>query len=89
PPHSIFQPCETGSLAEWLMERYTAFNSIGRRKRFFRVWHPPWPQCALFVALEETTLLTQRWPWFRAAHLIGAHYSSGFDEVWMGRPHGC
>lgn len=89
PPHSIFLPCAADSLAEWLMERYTAFNSAGRGKRFFRVWHPPWQQCALSVTLEEKTLLAQRWPWFHEARLIGAHYSPGFDEVWMGRPHGC
>lgn len=89
PRHFVFQLCEAGSLTEWLMERYTAFNSAGRRKRFFRAWHPPWPQCALPVMLKEKTLLTQHWPWFHEARLVGAHYSSGFDEVWMGRPHFC
>lgn len=34
---ATFQPCEVGLLYEWLMERYTAFNSAGRSKRFFRV----------------------------------------------------
>ena len=87
PDTSVFQPCEAGSLTEWLMERYTAFNSAGRCRRFFRVWHPPWPQCPVAVAVDERTLLTQRWPWFHQARLIGANYSHGFDNVWMGRPH--
>lgn len=87
PAESHFESCEAGSLTEWLMERYTAFNSAGRCRRFFRVWHPPWPQCPVSVTLEERTLLTQRWPWFREARLIGANYSAGFDDVWMGRPH--
>jgi uncharacterized protein len=82
------QPCGVGSREEWLMERYTAFNSAGWRKRFFRVWHPPWPQCAASINLDDATLLTQRWPWFKDANLIGANYSPGFDAVWMGRPHG-
>jgi uncharacterized protein YqjF (DUF2071 family) len=84
-----FQPCQAGSLDEWLMERYTAFNSAGRRNLFFRVWHPPWPQAALSVKLEENLLLRQTWKWFHRARLIGANYSPGFDEVWMGRPHFC
>jgi uncharacterized protein YqjF (DUF2071 family) len=81
-----FQPCATGSLDEWLMERYTAFNSAGGRRRFFRVWHPPWPQCTAEVTLHDKSLLTQNWPWFREARFIGANFSLGFDEVWMGRP---
>jgi uncharacterized protein YqjF (DUF2071 family) len=81
------QPCETGSLDEWLMERYSAFNSAGWVKRLFRVWHPPWPQWAATVKLEDTSLLRLNWPWFQRAHLIAANYSPGFDEVWMGRPH--
>jgi hypothetical protein len=83
---AAFQPCATGSLDEWLMERYTAFNSAGGRRRFFRVWHPPWPQCRAHVTLRETSLLTQNWPWFAEARLAGANFSPGFDAVWMGRP---
>jgi len=81
------QPCKAGSLEEWLMERYTAFNSAGRRKRYFRVWHLPWPQCAFSVKLTDATLLARRWQWFQDARLLCANYSPGFDEVWMGRPH--
>jgi hypothetical protein len=51
--------------------------------------HPPWQQFALSVALDENTLLTKVWKWFREALLVGANYSPGFDEVWMGRPHFC
>ena len=83
---AIFQPCAAGSLDEWLMERYTAFNSAGGRRRFFRVWHPPWPQCAAEVTWEEKSLLPQNWPWFHEARFVGANFSPGFDEVWMGRP---
>lgn len=85
----MLQPSEAGSHTEWLMERYTAFNSAGGRRRFFRVWHPPWPQRPATVTLDEISLLTRHWPWFRTARLCGANYSPGFDEVWMGRPHLC
>jgi uncharacterized protein YqjF (DUF2071 family) len=83
----IFQPCEADSLDEWLMERYTAFNSAGGRRRFFRVWHPPWPQCAVEATLEDKSLITKIWPWVAKARFAGANFSPGFDAVWMGRPH--
>ena len=86
-PSPRFQPCDEESQTEWLMERYTAFNSAGGHRRFFRVWHPPWPQCAAQVALDDTSLLTKNWPRFSDTRLAGANYSPGFDTVWMGRPH--
>jgi len=82
-----FLPCASGSRAEWLMERYTAFNSAGGLKRFFRVWHPPWPQTEADAAFEEMSLLTNRWSWFHNARFVGANFSPGFDTVWMSRPH--
>jgi uncharacterized protein YqjF (DUF2071 family) len=84
---TTFAPSAADSLTEWLMERYTAFNAADGRKRFFRVWHPPWPQCTAAIRLIDRTLLAKNWPWFHDAKLIGANYSPGFDEVWMGRPH--
>ena len=82
-----FAPAATGSMTEWLMERYTAFNAALGVKRFFRVWHPPWPQCAASISVTDKTLLTDTWPWLRDATVKGANYSPGFTEVWMGRPH--
>ena len=82
-----FTPCEHRSLDEWLMERYTAFNSAGGNKRFFRVWHPPWPQARVTTVIEDLSLLEETWPFFKSARLIGANFSPGLREVWMGRPH--
>ena len=83
-----FAPCEHGSLDEWLMERYTAFNCVGGRRKFFRIWHPPWPQCDAEVELSDLSLLRENWPWFGGAELAGANFSPGLHGVWMGRPHG-
>jgi uncharacterized protein len=83
---TAFQPCAAGSLDEWLMERYIAFNSANRVRRFFRVWHPPWPQRSAESVLGENSLLTGNWPWFNKAQLVGANFSRGFETVWMGRP---
>lgn len=80
-------PAEAGSLTEWLMERYTAFNAAGGRQRYFRVWHPPWPQCTAQVKFDDLGLLAKNWFWLGESRLAGANYSPGFDEVWMGWPH--
>ena len=82
-----FTVCERASLDEWLMERYSAFNSVAGRKRFFRVWHPPWPQCPADVEVKNLSLLETNWPWFARANFIGANYSPGIRDVWLGRPH--
>lgn len=81
-----FVPCEAGSRNEWLMERYTAFNSAGAKKRFFRVWHQPWLQCPVNVAVSDDSLLREDWPWFADAKLVAANFSPGVRNVWMGRP---
>ena len=66
------------------MERYIAFNSANHVRRFFRVWHPPWPHSR--TVLGEKSLLTENWQWFEKARLVGANFSPGFETVWMGRP---
>ncbi len=82
-----FGPCEPGSIAEWLMERYTAFTYAAGKARLFRVWHPPWSQVRAKVVVSEPGLLTANWPFFRDAQIIGSNFSPGVRGVWMGRPH--
>jgi uncharacterized protein YqjF (DUF2071 family) len=84
---ACFASCPAGSLDEWLMERYTAFNAARGCQRFFRVWHEPWPQVTAEARLDDWSLLTESWPLFRDARLVGANYSPGVCGVWMGRPH--
>ena len=79
-------PCAPGSLDGWLLERYTAFTQQNCSARFFRVWHPAWPQMPMGVALTDDSLLRDR-PWFKTAKLAGANYSPGVQDVWMGRAH--
>ena len=83
---STFEPCQPGSLSEWLMERYAAFTCVRARSGFFRVWHPPWNQAPLSVKVTENSLLKQAWPFFREAEYVDANFSPGLRDVWMGRP---
>jgi hypothetical protein len=83
-----FHECEHGARSEWLMERYTAFTSFGDKYRFFRVWHQPWPQVPADVCVTDKSLLETNWPFFRNSRLVGANFSPGVFDVWMGWPHG-
>ena len=82
-----FRECEPDSLTEWLMERFTAFTMFHGRRRFFRVWHQPWPQVPADVCVSESSLLQQNWPFFHDAQIVGANFSLGVTDVWMGWPH--
>ena len=88
-PDAQFRPSAEDSLEEFFMERYTAFTHQKNKARFFRIWHPPWPQTAVRIKIFDDDLLIKTWPWFREARLIGANYSPGVFDVWMGRPHRC
>ena len=86
-PH--FRPCQADSLDEWLMERYTAFtfSERSRSRRFFRVWHKPWPQIPVEVQIQDQSLLETNWPFFRNSQILGGNFSPGVSGVWMGWPH--
>ena len=86
-PAKGLNPCTEGSLEEFLMERYTAFTQRGSKARFFRIWHPPWPQFPIEIKIPNASLLTSAWPWFKNSEMIGANFSPGVCDVWMGRPH--
>lgn len=84
---AAYVPAPAGTLTSWLMERYTAFTARGRRHRLFRVLHEPWPEATAVVKVREDSLLREKWPWFADAMLVGANFSPGLRDVWMGRPH--
>ena len=77
---------ESGTLEEFLLERYTAFTERNGVERFFRIWHEPWPHTTIDIEVTDTSLLEKTGDWFKAAQFIGAHYSPGVESVWMGYP---
>ena len=81
------QPCEPGSLDEFLLERYIAFTERRRRRRAFRIWHPPWPQVRVDGVSIDGGLLTHACPWMRQAELMGGNFSAGVHDVCIGPPH--
>jgi uncharacterized protein YqjF (DUF2071 family) len=85
PQACSFEECPRGSLCEWLMERYAAFTCFGEKARFFRVWHPPWLQREVDVCVSDDSLLRGRWKFFNNAACVGANFSPGLKDVWMGR----
>jgi uncharacterized protein YqjF (DUF2071 family) len=85
-PSGACEPCDAGSLHEFLLERYTAFTQQGRRRRLFRVWHEPWQQMRMEIDVTSDELIASTGAWWKSAECIGANYSPGV-EVWMGRPH--
>lgn len=90
-PTGPLAACARGSLDEFLLERYTAYVAWagGQRLGYFRIWHPPWPQCRIDLSLADRSLL-DRVPggpdWGYGARLAFANYSPGCRDVLMGRP---
>jgi uncharacterized protein YqjF (DUF2071 family) len=80
---------EKDPIETFLLERYVAFASAGKARKFFRVWHEPWKtrrldniqihDPPLFDGLDEA--------WTETAEPISAHQSPGVEDVWMSRPH--
>jgi uncharacterized protein len=86
PYNAELGPAERGSLTEFLLERYTAFTAWHGLHRCFRIWHPPWPQTSFDAEILDDTLLAATGDWVHEATFIGATYSPGVRDVWMGRP---
>jgi uncharacterized protein len=86
PRGASFHPCAAGSLDEFLLERYTAFARHGRRSRYFDIWHEPWQQTPVHAHITDDRLLRDNFPWFKEAQFVGANYSPGVRDVWMGAP---
>jgi uncharacterized protein YqjF (DUF2071 family) len=85
-PDPSFQLCTDGSLDEFLLERYTAFTRRGAHSRYFDIWHQPWRQIPVDAHITDDRLLRDNSPWFSQAQFVGANYSAGVRDVWMGAP---
>ena len=81
-----FEACEPGGLDEFFIERYTGFTQCGRKRRFFRIWHEPWPQVSAQLTIRNDRLLRSTFPWFQEAQFVGANYSPGVTDIRIGRP---
>ena len=75
-----------GGLDEFLIERYTAFTRRGGCSRYFDIWHEPWRQIPAEARISDDRLLRRAFPWFPQARLMGANFSPGARDVWMGAP---
>jgi len=81
-----FGECEPGTLAAFLVERYTGFTRRGSRRRLFRIWHEPWRMAEAEADWTDDSLLRQNLSWWSEARYVGANYSPGAFDIWMGRP---
>lgn len=75
------------AVTEFLTEQYTAYTCHRGRRRLFRIWHEPWPLHAATVTIEDQDLLHTSGDWLKEARFVGAQYSPGVQNVWMGPPH--
>jgi len=82
-----FAPCEHDSLDEFLLERYVAFTQWHGLRRIFRVRHEPWPQARVEVAVDDESLLRERFAWWPETHQLSANFSPGVSPVIIGPPH--
>ena len=80
-------PFSRDSLGEFLLERYTAYTGFGNARKLFRIWHEPWLQQEIDLEVNCSDLFTKAGDWFPDAKYVGANYSVGVQNVWMGRPH--
>jgi len=81
-----FGECEPGTLAAFLVERYTGFTRRGSRRRLFRIWHEPWRMAEAKAEWTDDSLLRQYLSWWGETRFVGANYSPGAFNIWMGRP---
>ncbi|MEM8955013.1 MAG: DUF2071 domain-containing protein [Verrucomicrobiota bacterium] len=79
-------PVDEGTMAAFLLERYSAYTCFGRIRRRFRVWHEPWERAAVAVNVREDSLLRGLGDWALGASFVGADVSPGVRGVWMGWP---
>lgn len=85
-PAPRFAAPRTGTLTKWLVERYTAYTVRRGRRLLFRVWHPAWRNTPVKATVRDDSLVRKHLPWFTHAKYVGANFSPGVFDVWMGRP---
>jgi uncharacterized protein YqjF (DUF2071 family) len=81
------EECESGSINQFALERYTGFFGHRRRNYVFRAWHEPWLVQPANVRVADASLIAHRFPWFAKATFVDAAYAPLSDPVWLGRAH--
>jgi uncharacterized protein YqjF (DUF2071 family) len=94
--HDVLQYCATpsrqrrqataGELDHFLLERYAAFTHHDGIARRFNVEHAPWTYASAAVNAFVADLLHSALAWPAAPHLVGAQFSTGVQNVKIGRP---
>ena len=79
--------CAPGSVGEFALERYSGFFAHRAKDYVFRAWHEPWLATPADVRIDDLSLITNRFPWFKQARFVDAAYSPLADPVWLGRAH--
>jgi uncharacterized protein YqjF (DUF2071 family) len=80
-------PAEPGSIAEFVMERYSGFFSRPGKAYVFRAWHPVWLQQPVDAVIEQDDLIRSVFPEWKQARLVGASLAPGFPRVELGKAH--
>jgi uncharacterized protein YqjF (DUF2071 family) len=76
----------SGSLDDFLMERYSGFQTPPWGRARFRIWHVPWPQRRIEGEIQQDALLRSTGGWYETARLATANFSPGVDGVEIGWP---
>ena len=79
--------CLPGTVAEFALERYSGFFAHRSRNYVFRAWHDPWLVTSVDARVDDLSLITNRYPWFKEATFASAAYAPLSDPVWLGRAH--
>ena len=79
-PQPRFEPCASGTLEEFALERYNGFYSRAGREHLFRAWHEPWQIIPVTVRITDDSL-PETLGCFTDAQFESAHYAEGGPGV--------
>lgn len=80
-------PADPGSMAEFVMERYSGFFARGHSAYVFRAWHPVWMQKPVDAKIESETLIARHFEPWSQAKFAGANLADTFERVELGKAH--
>ncbi len=78
--------CNTGTLEEFLCEKYTAYTSLNENTLVFRILHEPWKTIPMNVNWKDLSLLKEALPFLKKEGYIGSEITPGLKDVLISRP---